>query len=230
MRGTLPMNELEWDPTTQRPSLRRAVRHRVRDLARPCRIVAEDFLAADSRIDLLGVGLEGELVSIRIGGAAHDSDAQILIQSLSDLAWLRDRTEDFVKLAPGLGIESSASARAIILCPSFRQDTHLAVECLPAGRISLLTYRAYRHQGQLNILLDEAATSPIAHPGQAHSMATSGTQHQIQSRPAAPPEPSREPVALNTAEKSPGALKPGFRTGLTEADLHPEVRELIDID
>ena len=43
------------------------------------------------------------MISIRIG---HDEDdAALLTRSLADLSWLRPRLADFLKLAPGLGIE-----------------------------------------------------------------------------------------------------------------------------
>ena len=111
--GVGPLAELEWGVLAEPPALRRAIRHQLRSLDRSLRILAEDFLAADSTIDLLAVGGEGELVSIRIGRPGED--AALLTRSLSDLVWLRPRTRDLLKLVPGLGIEQSVDPPADFL-------------------------------------------------------------------------------------------------------------------
>lgn len=215
------MAELEWDTRADRPSLRRAVRHRVRELERPCRIVSENFLAAESRMDLLGVGLEGELVSIRIGTGADETDMQLLTRSLSDLAWLRDRTEDLSKLVPDLGIEPSASPRAILLCPTFQGETHRAIESLPAGTIESITYRSYRHQGQLGVVFEPRATSrTLRSERDAESLERDEDHAKTLPRTVPAAQPSHAPAAQAS----------GFRTGLTDADLRPDAGELIDIE
>lgn len=158
---------MNWESNPSRPALRRAIRHRAREFDRPCRIFAEDFLAAESRIDLLAVGEEGEIVSIRIG--IGDDDALLLTRSLSDLAWLRDRQGDLRKLAPDLGIEASAQPRAVLVCSEFAPETSGAVESVRDGALTLLRYRAYREQGHLSVLLEDqptrgrAAAAPSAH-------------------------------------------------------------------
>jgi hypothetical protein len=213
------MAELEWDTHPKRPSLRRAVRHRVRDFERPLRIAAENFLAAESRMDLLGVGLEGELVSLRIG--VDEDDAQLLTRSLSDLSWLRARSEDLAKLVPDLGIEPSAEARALLLCTDFQDETRRAIECVSFGSIELITYRCYRHRGQLGVLLDHSSTA----------------RHKVFGEDRLDPE-ATEPVGGTHSAADPPDRPPlctpetasGFRTGLTDAELRPDADELIDMD
>lgn len=212
------MAELEWDTHPNRPSLQRAVRHRVRDLERPVRIAAENFLAVETRMDLLGVGIEGELVSLRIG--IGEEDAKLLTHSLSDLSWLRSHGEDLARLVPDLGIESSAPARALLLCPSFRNETRSAIESLPDESVELMTYRCYRQRGQLGVLLELASN--------AHRTALDGSRPNHEALdgldPAHPPAVPGQSRPLH----EPGETN-GFRTGLTDAELQANAHELIDI-
>ena len=72
-------------------------------------------------IDLLAVGAEGELVSIRF--AKPDDDRATLTRALADLTWLRARRADFLKLSPGLGIDPSAEPRALVVSHGFSAET-----------------------------------------------------------------------------------------------------------
>jgi hypothetical protein len=213
------MADLEWDTNPKRPSLRRAVRHRARDLERPIRIAAENFLALESRMDLLGVGPEGELVSLRIG--IDEGDATLLTQSLSDLSWLRSHGEDLARLLPDLGIEGSANARALLLCPDFQNLTRSAIESLPPGRIELVTYRCYRHRGQLGVLLEQRST--LRPPG--------FDQDRLE-RDAPDGLDAAHPSSAPRGDQPPRAPAPsgGFRTGLTDAQLRADAQDLAGID
>ena len=194
------MAEIEWEANPKRPSLRRAIRHRLPTLDRPFRVIAEDFLAAETRIDLLGVGDEGELVSLRIGDAGED--AELLTRLQSDLVWLRARTEDLLKLVPSLCIRPSAEARGILLCPEFQIDTRAAIQVLAAGPITLLRYRCYRLRGQLNVTFEP-------------------TPPRIASTTASAPttDPTADPT--ESLGDDSGRARPvrGFRTGLNDAEL-----------
>lgn len=212
------MAELEWDVAAERPSLRRAVRHALRRHDASIRVVAEGFMSLESKIDLLAVGGEGELISIRIGGLGEDAEA--LTRTLADLAWLRPRTEDLLKLSPGLGIEPSIEPRALLICPDFQAETKLAVENFPSRTIDLVGYRCFRERGQLSVLLesrssvlaewaDPACELPI--PGRSRATA----KHRESARPSRltdPPNPS------------------GFRTGLKDTDLRPSIEGIEAID
>jgi hypothetical protein len=213
------MAELEWDTNPKRPSLRRAVRHRVRDLERPVRIAAENFLVLESRMDLLGVGIEGELVSLRIG--IGKEDATLLTHSLSDLAWLRSHGEDLARLVPDLGIEGAAKPRALLLCPSFRNETRSAIESLPLDSVELVTYRCYRNRGQLGVLLEHRSTARRAE-GDDNSPDHDARDGLDAAQLPAVPRPSL-PIP------APGAAS-GFRTGLTDADLRADASDLMDVD
>ena len=209
------MAELEWDANPNRPSLRRAVRHRVRDLERPIRIAAENFLALETRMDLLGVGIEGELVSVRIG--IGEEDAKLLTHSLSDLFWLRSHGEDLSRLVPDLGIEGSATARALLFCPSFSDETRSAIESLPVDHVELITYRCYRHRGQLGVLLEDRFTARHG------TFDDNRPDHEVLDAAHPPAVPCH---SLPIGE--PGGTN-GFRTGLTDAELQADAHDLVDI-
>ncbi|HPG27835.1 MAG: hypothetical protein H6748_10895 [Spirochaetaceae bacterium] len=207
------MAELEWEDEPDRASLRRAVRHRLRRDEPALRVVAEGFLAEASPIDLLAVGAEGELVSIRL--ADRDEEAVALTRLLSDLAWLRPRLEDLLKLAPGLGLEPSAEPRGVLVAPDFGAETRLAVENLPGHTISLIGYRCLRWRGQATVFLE-----PVKHAGGRVPLERPGTARRAPAgrTPAADPRDGRRPSRLLADPPSSSA----FRTGLTDADLRDE--------
>jgi len=190
------LTDLEWEGLPERLSLRRAIRHRLRRFDPTIRVIAEGFLAEASAIDLLAVGGEGEIISIRIGRSGDDG--ALLTRCLADLHWLQPRSVDFLKLAPRLGLEPSAEPRAMLCCPEFAAETRAAVETLPARSIELATYRCLRQQGQLSVLLE--TTSP--------------SRPQAVERAAAPPLRPSDGLRQAPPRRS------GFRTGLSDADLN----------
>ena len=195
------MGELESESQPEPASLRRAIRHQLRRFDPTVRVVAETFLAESSPIDLLAVGGEGEMISIRIGG--DEDDAALLTHSLADLTWLRPRLADFLKLAAGLGIDPSAEPRAMLFCRRFRSETGAAVENFPSRAIELLTYHCFLQQGQLSVLFEPWTPSR----SQASDLGVT-----VSPSPASPSTRDHSPLA--------GAPNPsGFRTGLTDADL-----------
>jgi hypothetical protein len=154
------MAERESAGPVERPTLRRAVRHALRRIAPGIRVVAEDFLTVASRIDLLGVGREGELVSVRV--ARHGEEAALFAQVLGDLAWLRPRAADLAKLAPGLGIEPSAAPRAVLLAPVLDPVILAAAATVDAVGVELRGYRCWRERGRLTAWIDPPARSDRA--------------------------------------------------------------------
>jgi hypothetical protein len=203
--------ELEWESHPERPSLRRAIRHQLRRFDPTIRVVAEAFFAEASPIDLLAVGGEGEVISVRIG--QHDDDARLLTQSLADLSWLRPRLGDFLKLAPGLGIEPSAEPRAMLFATRFAAETRAAVENFPSRSIELLTYHCFRQQGQLSVLFEPCT------PPQAQSSAQNTGEHRMSEPPKAKSQSPLDARLVGPPSSS------GFRTGLTNADLVSDLEE-----
>lgn len=206
------MAEFEWEGRPERPSLRRAIRHQLRRFDPTIRVVAEAFLAEVSPIDLLAVGGEGEIISIRIG--PDGDDPTLLTQSLADLTWLRPRLGDFLKLAPGLGIEPSAEPRAMLFSTNFGSETRAAVENFPSRSIELLTYQCFRQQGQLAVLFESWT------PPQTHSRDRDSRGHQTAERRST----KRHPPLADAPSPS------TFRTGLRDADLCSEIEEEKSLD
>ncbi len=210
------MTELEWEGRPERPSLRRAIRHRLRRFDPTIRVIAEGFLAEASAIDLLAVGREGEIISIRIGRGGDD--VALLTQSLADLTWLRPRLADFLKLAPGLGLEPSAEPRAMLFCPEFARETFAAVENFPARTIELATYHCLRQHGQLSVLLETRSPSPQ----QTDQRPATDTHLSGRISLGDTPAPAlSKPSQQRVDPPSPSS----FRTGLSDADLHVQVDE-----
>ena len=205
------MAEFEWEGHPEPASLRRSIRHQLRRFDPTIRVIAETFLAETTPIDLLAVGGEGEVISIRIAREADDADA--LTKSLADLTWLRPRLSDFLKLAPGLGIEPSAEPRAMLFCPQFGQETRAAVEYFPSRSIELLTFQCFRQQGHLSVLF-EAWIPPDPRRRAAGELAS----FEAESRRAESTMERRPPLADAPSRSN-------FRTGLTDVDLCNDLEE-----
>jgi hypothetical protein len=179
-------------------------------------VVAEGFLAEASAIDLLAVGGEGEIISIRIGRGGDD--IALFTQSLADLSWLRPRLADLLKLAPGLGLEPSAAPRAMLMCPEFARETRAAAENFPNRSIQLATYHCLRQQGQLSVLLESRSPSQQKTDAQS-AAATPLSDFSSHHSPPATAQPRPRQQLADSPSPS------GFRTGLSDADLKVEIEE-----
>jgi hypothetical protein len=183
------------DGFPDRASLRRAVRKAIEVTLPEIRIVAEGFLAEVSPIDLLAVGGDGELISIRIAGPGGDAAA--LICALADLSWLRPRQTDFRKLAPGLGSEPSTEPRVLLVASEFGRETLVAADNFPAGTVQIWRCRSDTAKGRAGLQVESVAPGPA--------------------KPAGP-----RPATQRSEQTAPLTAPPGvsaFRTGLVETDL-----------
>ena len=220
-----------------RHALRRAIRHELRQLCPGLRVIGEDFLAEASPIDLLATSPHGELTTVRIGST--DEDRQLLTSALADLAWLRPRIEDWLKLAPELEIDPSAEIRAMLLCPAFHPDTCRAVEGLPVGAIELVRYHCVRRRGPLAVLLDRVECPSLeragieeslsAPPAKRASPALISPPPSHESHPDSPRGGSQATDSSSTPPRPRLTAPPSrscFRTGLVEADLETDRRPL----
>ena len=161
------------------------------------------------------------MISIRIGRGGDD--VALRTHALADLTWLRPRLADFLKLAPGLGLEASAAPRAMLLCPEFARETRAAVENLPHRSIELATYHCLRQHGQLSVLLEtESPSQP--QKGEASIAETHGTGTDPGRHTRSQPAPTASHHRTDPPSPS------GFRTGLTDADLRIEVEEEKSLD
>ena len=214
------MADLEWTGPLEPASLRRALRVALRQQAPELRVIAEDFLAEESAIDLLAVGAEGELVSVRISKERDQANAALLFtRGLADLTWLRLRHKDLLKLAPGLGLELGAEPRSLLLCPSFGQELRRAAENLPDQAVRLITFRPLRQQGQLTLLLEPQKPALTSTLRTQHEQPTSQSEdpEMILSQPN--PEARRHPAPSRLTDPPSSST---FRTGLRDEDLRLE--------
>lgn len=179
-----------------RQSLRRALQVALESVSPTIRVLADGFLAEQSTMDLLAVGGEGELISIRF--VEPDEDAAGLTRALADLTWLRSRRMDLLKLAPGLGIEPSAEPRAALFCRTISAETRAAVDNFPADTVQLWCCRGMHRAGRSSLLIESVGNGPAT----AELLALAPTLPLT-----APPSPS------------------AFRTGLVDADLEPDPRD-----
>ncbi|MEZ4332855.1 MAG: hypothetical protein R3F35_13925 [Myxococcota bacterium] len=223
-----------------RADLRRALAVEIAAVRSDLRLVAEGFLGEESVMDGLAVGSEGELVSIRFAKPADDRAT--LTRALADLTWLRARRKDWLKLAPGLGIDPSVEPRAMVFCRSFSVESRAAVDNLPDHTVELWQCRGIDLAGQRRLLIepvDARPASPTRRPGPVEAAVAPRcpetprppeTRASTPSAPASGPRPDR-PVAPAAAERPDHtriarrlADPPSgstFRTGLRPADLTP---------
>jgi len=216
--------ELEAASLPERRLLRRTIRHELRRVHPSIRVFAEDLLTETTTADLVGRGASSELVVVRIG--RNDEDERLLTSLLADCAWLGPRLEDWCKLAPQLDLDPDACVRGLPVCPDSRRETCSENSLLPQQKMQLLRYHWLpRQHGRLAVLLEPVKLDPpiqrcpSADPipeSDAFSTAEDG-------QPLPPTGKGLEPLAF---DPSPAAEEGRsntscFRTGLTDADLHP---------
>lgn len=120
------------------------MRHALGSGAERLRFVAEDVLGAETRIDWVCVGPEGETLLVLLAERGHD--LELVARSLAQRAWVEARLPDWVQLAPALGLRPEAGVGALLLCPAFGAEARAAAASVPAARIRLATCH-FEHQG-----------------------------------------------------------------------------------
>lgn len=156
MRGAACLAESSLSHSTaegaERVRLRRTLGRALEQAQPESRVLAQGILAEASPIDLLAVGAEGELIAIRM--AEPGDDLATLTRLLADLAWLRPRREDFLKLANGSGIDPSAEPRGLLVAPSMGRETRAAVDNFPANTIQLWLGRPGREGDRATLRIE----------------------------------------------------------------------------
>ena len=212
----------EHRPSPSRHAARRALRHALQETRPDLVMAAEGFRAENSEMDLLAVGPEGELISVRYAEAGED--ARTLVQCLSDLNWLRLRAGDLRKLAPGLGLEPSAEPRGLLVSPEFEVDTQSAVGIFPSDTLELVRSQLRRNEGGLSMTLEPLSplwSEPESERDPTRAAPDTPSPRSAAPAPAAPLRAEHNDLA---GASSPGpaiefTLRTGFRTGLSESDL-----------
>lgn len=101
------------------------------------RVVAENLLGAETRIDLVGVAADGQTLLVLVGEPGHD--LELVARGLAQRAWVEARLRDWLQLAPELGARPEAGVAALLVCPSFGPEALAAVASAGAGQMLLAT-------------------------------------------------------------------------------------------
>jgi hypothetical protein len=188
-------------PPPPREVLLRELRARVGELVPGGRVLAEELLGLDSRIDLVLAEPSGRAAIVLVGG---DSEGLTLVgRAVAQRAWVEARLPDWLQLAPGLGLRPEAGVRALLLCPGFCAETRAAARALGADALALISWRYIR---------DGARTALLLQPEEGLE------------RAAGPP---RAPAA---SPRRAASNAPVFRTGLSDADLGLTREELDELE
>jgi hypothetical protein len=121
----------EDESLARRRALRRALASHWPEL----RVVAEDVLGAESRIDLVAVGPAGEVLLLLSG--EPECDLELVARGLAQRAWVEAHLPDWLKLAPDLGVRLEAGVAVLLLCDHFGAEALAAARALGPERIAI---------------------------------------------------------------------------------------------
>jgi hypothetical protein len=120
------------------------------------RVIAEDVLGAETRIDWVALEPGGRACAVLVGGPGDDLD--LIARALAQRAWLGPRVRDWLQIAPRMGLRPEAGVRALLLCPEFRSEALAAASALGPDVFSLASYRCVRHASGVAVLLEAIRT------------------------------------------------------------------------
>jgi hypothetical protein len=195
------MNDVEWCEPPPRAELVARVRESLGELGASLRVLAQDVLGADARIDLVAADPEGRVTLVL--WTTGDEDLALVALALAQRAWVEARLADWVQLAPQLGLSPDERVRLLLLAPEFSPTAVAAVRAADVEDIDLVRLRFLRGPG--NGGGARALLEPVRLAGAT--------------RPApAPRRPGSAPPAAR------------FRSGLSDADLDltPDERRGLD--
>jgi len=164
------------------------------------RLIAEGLLGADAPIDFVGLEPAGRVALILVGG--HGQDLELVGRGLAQRAWVEARLDDWIQLAPNLGLRPGAQVRVLLLCPAFAAETRAAIRAVGSDVMAPVIYRCVENGAGFEVLVEHLI---------ADEPAAGGAPPQV-GRAAAPVTPPR------------------FRTGLTDADLGLTPEEKSEFD
>jgi hypothetical protein len=144
----------------------------------PLRVLAEDVLAADSRIDLVSVDAMGRIVLVLVGELGDDS--ALLTRGLAQRAWVKPRIRDWLQLGADLQVSASAPVVARLLSPGFSPETRAAAEAVGPDAVELWSCRCVRNGAELGVLL-EALTNPVSATSRGAADESSGESREFRS-------------------------------------------------
>jgi hypothetical protein len=153
------MDELELSRTPDRATLRAAIRARWAGIEPTVRILAEDLQGLESRIDFIGVAPGGGAVVALIG--RDEPDLSLVARGAAQRAWVAARLVDWLKLAPGLGVDPEAPVRLMLFAPAFGGEARAAARALQGLAGELCIYRALRRADTVSIIVEPFERPPL---------------------------------------------------------------------
>ena len=169
------MAELALCDAPHRRELLRLLRASAAGLWPAQRVIAEDVLGAEAKIDWVALEPGGRACIVLVG--EQGEDLELVARALAQRAWLGPRLRDWLQLAPRIGLRPEAGVRVLLFCPAFRSEALAAAGALGPDVLSLASYRCVR---------DAAGVSVLVEPIRSASGATEAIEAQPQ-----PPEPFR---------------------------------------
>jgi hypothetical protein len=140
----------------RRRALRRALAAQWPEL----RVVAEDVLGAESRIDLVAVGPAGEVLILLTG--EPEDDLALVARGLAQRAWVEAHLPDWLKFAPDLGARPEAGVAVLLLCDHFGAEALAAARALGPGRIAIAACHWVTEGAELRAWLAPIELEPVA--------------------------------------------------------------------
>jgi hypothetical protein len=140
------------------------------------RVIAEDVLGADAKIDWVALEPGGRACAVLVG--ERGEDLELIARGLAQRSWLAPRLRDWLQLAPRIGLRPEAGARALLFCPEFRGEALAAAGAVGSEVLSLASYRCVRDADGVSVLIE-----PIRDAG--------GAVDALEARQQQPAEPFR---------------------------------------
>jgi len=165
------VREPESDSSESLAARRRALRHALGSEWQRVRVIAEDVLGAESRIDWVAVGPDGETLLALLGEPRRD--LELVARGLAQRAWVEAHLPDWLKLAPELGVRPELGVALLLLCPAFGPEALAAARALGPGRVALATCHFAADDAGLRAFLSPieigapSAPEPAIAPAQA---------------------------------------------------------------
>jgi hypothetical protein len=116
---------------------RRALREALGSEWQRVRVLAEDVLGAESRIDWVAVGPDGETLLVLLGEPGRD--LELIARGLAQRVFVEARLADWLQFAPDLGVRPELGVALLLLCPAFGAEALAAARALGPGRVALAT-------------------------------------------------------------------------------------------
>jgi hypothetical protein len=198
------LSELAFAAPLDRTGLRRALRRQPERLEPGLRVLAEEVLADEARIDVVALDAGSRLVVVVLGDPGED--LALLGRALAQRSWVAARVRDWQQLAPSLGLDPELPVRAIAVCSAFGRETLSAAQSL--GRlVELARAWSVRDGSHTSLLIEYVLPGPAA----------------------GAPSPLR-PAGAGAVGPHPVPLPSAFRSGLSPEDLRLRPEEVREFD